>query len=56
MPEEMKMQRIKRIESLLNPKSIAIIGATEKSMYVRKLIDNLKTLKFSGDISNKSEI
>jgi acyl-CoA synthetase (NDP forming) len=50
MSEEIKIQRIKRIESLLNPKSIAIIGATEKSMYVRKLIDNLKSLNFAGAI------
>ena len=49
MSEEIKMRRIKLIDSLLNPRSIAIIGATEKSMYVRKLIDNLQSLNFVGN-------
>ncbi|MGA2463762.1 MAG: CoA-binding protein [Thermodesulfobacteriota bacterium] len=50
MLEEIKMRRIKLLHSLLNPKSIAIIGATEKSMYVRKLVDNLQSLKYTGNI------
>lgn len=37
-------------DSLLNPKSICIVGATENSMFVRKIVDNLKSQGYSGTL------
>jgi acetyltransferase len=49
MPKEFK-QRKKLIGSLLKPESIAIIGASEKSMYVKRLVENLNSWKYAGKI------
>jgi acetyltransferase len=43
-------QKIKLIDSLLNPKSIAIIGATENSVMVRKMLGNLESWNYKGRI------
>ena len=43
-------QRYDLIDSLLRPRSIAIIGASEKSMYVKVLIKNLESWNYDGNI------
>lgn len=42
---EETQKKIKLIDALLNPKSIAIIGASEKSMFVKNLMANLSSYK-----------
>jgi acetate---CoA ligase (ADP-forming) len=39
-----------RVSSLLNPRSIAIIGASEKSRWSQTLVENLDQTGFAGDL------
>ena len=43
-------EKIKLIDALLNPKSIAIIGATENSVMVRKMLSNLESWNYKGRV------
>lgn len=43
-------QKMKLIDALLNPKSIAIIGATENSVMVKKMLGNLESLNYKGKV------
>ena len=43
-------EKIKLIDALLNPKSIAIIGATENSVMVRKMLGNLESWNYKGRV------
>ena len=38
------------LNHLLNPKSICIVGATEKSLFVRKIVSNLESQGFNGKL------
>jgi acetyltransferase len=38
------------LNSLLNPKSICIVGATENSLFVRKIVQNLESQRFGGKL------
>jgi len=42
------MKGTKDLNTLLNPASVCIVGATENSLYVRKMVTNLKLEGFEG--------
>lgn len=39
------------IDKLMNPKTVCVIGATEKSLFVRNLVKNLELQGYSGKLS-----
>jgi acetyltransferase len=47
---DMSVERKIDLTSLLNPKSICIIGATENSLFVQKAVNNLKSQGFDGKL------
>lgn len=44
------MELKRDLDSLLNPKSICIVGATEKSIFVQKTVHNLEFQGFNGQL------
>lgn len=44
------IDEIDRVARLFAPRSIALIGATDKSMWSRAIFDNLNNHGFTGDI------
>ena len=38
------------LNSLVNPKSICIVGASENSLFVKNIVNNLKFQGFSGKL------